>query len=74
MIGLIVKGDSALFVEGSNPGPGAAVALVNRYRVGTSRSLETKLSALNLRRVKRPRPLRRQALAWAFVFVVTTER
>ena len=73
MIGLIVKGANALFVEGSNPGSEAAVALVNRYRAGNSRSLETKLNALNLSHVGRPRPLPRQALAWAYVFVVLTE-
>ena len=73
MIGLIVKGSAALFVEGSDPGPEAAVALVNRYRAGNSRSLETKLWTLNLRHTVRPRPLPRSALAWAYVFVALTE-
>ena len=73
MIGLMVKGSAALFVEGSDPGPEAAVALVNRYRVGNSRSLETKLRTLNLRHAVRPRPLPRSALAWAYVFVALTE-
>ncbi len=73
MIGLIVKGTAALFVEGSDPGPEAAVALVNRYRAGNSRSLETKLRTLNLRHAFRPRPLPRSALAWGYVFVALTE-
>ena len=73
IIGLIVKGPTALFVEGANPGSEGAVALVNRYRAGNNRSLETKLTALNLRPVARPSPLPRRAIAWGYVFVVLTE-
>ena len=48
MIGLIVKGATSLFLEGPDPGPEAAVGLVNRYRMGNSRSFENKLYALCL--------------------------
>ena len=73
MIGLIVKGSAALFIEGSDPGREAAVSLVNRYRMGDNRLLEAKLSALKLHHTVRPRPLPRQALAWAYVFVTLDE-
>ena len=73
MIGLIVKGSFTLFVEGSDPGPEAAVGLVNRVRMGKIRSVETKLSALNLNHAARPRPLARHGLGWAYVFVTLTE-
>jgi len=65
MVGLIVKGSAALFIEGSDPGPDAAVSLVNRYCMGKSRLLEAKLSAVKLHHAVRLRPLSRQALAWA---------
>ena len=73
MIGLIVKGSAALFIEGSDPGPWAAVDLVNRYRAGHGQSLEARLSALNLHHSVRPRPLQRQTLAWVYVFVTLTD-
>lgn len=73
MIGLIVKGASAIFLAGSDPGSELAIAFVNRYRMGNSRSLETKLSASNLQQVARPRPLSREGLAWAYVFVTLTD-
>ena len=73
MIGLIVKGSAALFIGGSDPGREAAVSLVNRYRMGDNRLLEAKLSALKLHHAVRPRPLPRQALAWAYVFVTLDE-
>jgi hypothetical protein len=71
--GLIVKGDAAVFLEGSDPGPQDAVALVNRFRGGNSRSWATKLEALNLEHGVRPKPLKRASLAWAYVFTVLTE-
>ena len=73
MTGLIVKGAKALFLRGSDPGPEAAVAVVNRYNVVNARSLADKLVALNLKRVARPIPLSRESLAWAYVFVNHTE-
>src|SRR5258706_7648953 len=73
MTGLIIKGSTALFLEGNDPGPQDAVGLVNRLRGGNSRSLETKLDALKLRHVARPLALSRQSIAWAYVFVALTE-
>ena len=73
MTGLIVKGSTALFLEGNDPGPQEAVALVNRLRGGNSRSWATKLDALNLERVARPVPLSRQSIMWAYVFTALTE-
>jgi hypothetical protein len=73
MTGFIVKGAKALFLEGSDPGPVAAVAVVNRYNVVNARSWADKLVALNLERVARPIPLSRKSLAWAYVFVTLTE-
>ena len=73
MTGLIVKGSTALFLSGNDPGAQDAVALVNRVRVGNSRSCETKLNALNLERVARPVPLSRESIAWAYVFVALTD-
>ncbi|MBZ5605819.1 MAG: hypothetical protein LAO79_26265 [Acidobacteriia bacterium] len=73
MTGLIVKGSTALFIKGSDPGAQDAVGLINRIRAGNSRSCETKLDALNLERVARPVPLSRESLSWAYVFVALTE-
>lgn len=73
MTGLIVKGSTALFVTGNDPGPQEAVALVNRVRAGNGRSCENKLAALNLARAPRPVPLSRESIAWAYVFVALTE-
>jgi hypothetical protein len=73
MIGLIVKGATALFLEGPDPGAASAIALINRYTGGNVRSWKAKLSGLNLQLAVRPLPLSRQALAWAYVFVVLTE-
>lgn len=73
MTGLIIKGSTALFIEGNDPGAQDAVGLVNRLRGGNSRSLETKLDALKLQHVARPLALSRQSLAWAYVFVTLTE-
>jgi len=73
MIGLVVKGATALFLKGSDPGPEAAVGLVNRYKTGNTRSLANKLNALNIEHVGRPVQLSRLALAWAYVFVALTE-
>ncbi len=74
MIGLIVKGSTALFMQGADPGSEGAVGLINRYRLGNSRSWEAKLSALNMEHVVRPIPLLRESLAWAYVFLTHTER
>jgi hypothetical protein len=73
MTGFVVKGAKALFLEGSDPGPEAAVAVVNRYNVVTARSWADKLVALNLKRIARPIPLSRESLAWVYVFVNLTE-
>ncbi|HLH37689.1 MAG TPA: hypothetical protein VKX39_00960 [Bryobacteraceae bacterium] len=73
MTGLIVKGSTAFFVEGNDPGAQDALGLVNRLRGGNTRSLETKLTALNLRLAARPAELSRQSLAWAYVFLTLTE-
>lgn len=73
MTGLIVKGSTALFLSGNDPGPQDAVGLVNRFRSGNSRSCATKLDALALERVSRPSPLTRQSITWAYVFVALTE-
>jgi hypothetical protein len=73
MTGLIVKGSTALFVSGSDPGAQDAVALVNRVRAGNSRSCETKLDALKLEHTARPVPLSPESIAWAYVFVALTE-
>ena len=73
MIGLIVKGSTAVFVTGNDPGAQDAVALVNRVRAGNGRSCENKLAALQLERVARPKPLSGQSIAWAYVFVALTE-
>jgi hypothetical protein len=73
MTGLIVKGSTALFLAGNDPGAQDAVALVNRVRGGNSRSCETKLGALKLERVARPVPLSRETIGWAYVFVALTE-
>jgi len=73
MTGLIVKGSTALFLSGNDPGAQDAVALVNRVRGGNIRSCETKLDALKLERIPRPTPLSRDSIAWAYVFVALTE-
>ena len=73
MTGLIIKGSTALFVEGNDPGAQDAVGLVNRLRGGNSRSLETKLDALKLQHIARPLRLSRPSLAWAYVFLALTE-
>lgn len=73
MIGLIVKGSTALFLEGNDPGPQDAVGLVNRARAGNARSWATKIDALMLDRVARPVPLSRRAIGWAYVFTALTE-
>ena len=73
MTGLIVKGSTALFVTGNDPGAQDAVALVNRVRAGNGRSCDNKLAALQLERVPRPKPLSRETIAWAYVFVALTE-
>jgi hypothetical protein len=73
MIGLIVKGSAALFLEGLDPGTGAAVALVNRHKLGNIRSRASKLAELGLEPTARPKPLVRESLTWAYVFVALTE-
>ncbi len=73
MIGLIVKGATALFMEGNDPGPENAVAVINRYKMGNMRSWTAKLSELNLKHGLRPTPLSCASLAWAYVFVILTE-
>lgn len=72
MIGLIVKGGTSVFLEGADPGPEVAVSLVNRLRMGNSRSWALKLAEWNLESAIRPQPLSRTSLAWAYVFVVST--
>ena len=73
MIGLIVKGATSLFLEGPDPAAAGAVAVINRYKGMNLRSWESKLSQLNLKHVTRPRPLSRDGLGWAYVFVALTE-
>src|SRR5215470_9713814 len=73
MTGLIVKGSTALFLAGNDPGAQDAVALVNRVRAGNGRSCENKLAALRLERVARPEPLSSASIAWAYVFLALTE-
>ena len=73
MIGLIVKSAAALFVEGADPGPALAVALINHHRAGTKRAFAERLGAVNLKLVPRPAPLSRQSFDWAYVFVGLTE-
>jgi hypothetical protein len=73
MTGLIVKGSTALFLAGNDPGAQDAVALVNRVRAGNGRSCEVKLAALKLERVARPKPLSHESIAWAYVFLALTE-
>jgi len=73
MIGLIVKGSTALFLEGNDPGAEAAVALVNRHKMGNIRSLASKFAELGVQPTARPMPLVRGALTWAYVFVALTE-
>ena len=73
MTGLIVKGSTALFLTGNDPGAQDAVALVNRVRAGNGRSCERKLAALQLERVARPKPLSDESIAWAYVFLAATE-
>ena len=73
MIGLIVKGATALFLKGTDPGPENAVAVINRHKMGNMRSWSVKLSELNLEHDLRPAPLSGASLAWAYVFVVLTE-
>jgi len=73
MTGLIVKGSTALFLRGNDPGAQDAVALVNRVRAGNGRSCENKLAALQLERVARPKPLSGESIAWAYVFLALTE-
>jgi hypothetical protein len=73
MIGLIVKGATALFMEGNDPGPDDAVAVINRYKMGNMRSWTAKISELNLEHGVRPSPLSPATLAWAYVFVIATE-
>jgi hypothetical protein len=72
-IGLIVKGATAMFLEGTDPGPENAVALANRSKMGNKRSLASKLAQLSLTPTARPKPLLRKALAWAYLFVTATE-
>jgi len=73
MIGLIVKGPTAMFLEGSDPGPDGAVALINRCTIGNSRSVALKFEELDLCLAPRPKPLLREALDWAYVFVALTQ-
>jgi hypothetical protein len=73
MTGLIVKGSTAVFVTGNDPGAQNAVALINRLIAGNSRSWATKLDELNLERAVRPVPLLRESIDWAYVFVALTE-
>ena len=73
MTGLIVKGSTALFLTGNDPGAQDAVALVNRVRAGNGRSCENKLAELQLERVARPKPLSGESIAWAYVFLALTE-
>jgi hypothetical protein len=73
MTGLIVKGSTAVFITGNDPGAQNAVALINRFIAGNSRSWATKLDGLNLERAARPVPLLRESLDWSYVFVALTE-
>ena len=73
MIGLIIKGATALFLNGKDPGRENAVAVINRYKMGNMRSWSLKLSELNLEHAVRPVPFSGASLAWAYVFVVLTE-
>jgi hypothetical protein len=73
MIGLIVKGATAIFLEGADPGTLLALALVDAIRKGDSRSWASHLEEINLQRATRPKPLTRDALAWVYVFVTIGE-
>jgi hypothetical protein len=73
MTGLIVKGSTAVFVTGNDPGAQNAVALINRLIGGNSRSWANKLDELSLERAARPVPLLREAIDWVYVFVALTE-
>jgi hypothetical protein len=67
--GLIVKGATAIFLEGADPGTLLALALVDALRNSDSRSWASHLDEINLRRAPRPKPLTRSSLSWAYVFV-----
>jgi hypothetical protein len=73
MTGLIIKGSTAVFVTGNDPGAQNAVGLINRLIAGNGRSWATKLDQLSLERAARPVPLLRESLDWAYVFVALTE-
>ena len=65
MIGLIVKGSEALFLEGVDPGSQDAGVIVDRLRAGSHWPLAVRLDELGLKPVPRPRPLKRSSLSWA---------
>jgi hypothetical protein len=73
MIGLIVKGATALFLEGADPGTLLALALVDAVRSEDSRSWASHLDEIKLQRVARPKPLTREFLGWVYVFVMIGE-
>lgn len=61
-IGLIVKGRTALFLKGHDPGAAGALAVINRYRIGDSEGIPE----LNLKVVPRPGAL--SELSWQYGF------
>ncbi len=61
-IGLIVKGGTALFLQGPDPGAGVALSIVNHYRVGDFDAI----TEHNLEVVPRPQNL--SDLSWKYGF------
>ena len=68
MIGLVVKGGTAKFIEGPDPGLWFARALADAVRKDESRAWASWLPFVKLQPVQRPKPLTRDSLAWAHVF------
>jgi hypothetical protein len=62
VIGLIIKGGTALFLRGSDPGAEAALSIVNRYRTGDFDAV----SEHNLQVAPRPPDL--STLSWKYGF------
>lgn len=73
MVGLIIKGSTAMFLEGADPGSPNAAVIVDRLRTRKHWPLALRLDELCLKPVARPRPLARSSLNWAYVFVSLSE-
>jgi len=62
VIGLIIKGGTALFLRGADPGAEAALSIVNRYRTGDFDAVpEHNLEVA-------PRPADLSTLSWKYGF------